>query len=293
MARALNEHPNLVTAIDDHVYECWALYYYPGRTGLVHELRTGEMTSNAVIQKLSRHLFERDILVGAAESAKTGGLNLTPPHYRTDGSRTVQDEKLKRFDLPLALFPPKGRICLKSPELVFVLPQLSKLLPETKFILVYRPILEIAESMFRKGNIKKKAPRFHKRWEREKDNAGLLIPPPSLPLDWQEHWQEATGFQRCLLNAAGYLKAMESSLDIIPGQQVFIYNHARLRENPARTFKHLTRFLGIKHGGFSKVLPLIRQKKLHLEDQLVREYQDIQEKTKMTSIIENLENTAI
>ena len=38
-AQSLNHHPNIMTAIDDHVFECWRLFYYRTRVGLIQQIR--------------------------------------------------------------------------------------------------------------------------------------------------------------------------------------------------------------------------------------------------------------
>ena len=71
--KSLNLHPAFVAAIDDHVYECWGLYYNRDRTGLVQELRSRQLIPEEAQRILKEHLIVDDQLIGVASSEKTKG----------------------------------------------------------------------------------------------------------------------------------------------------------------------------------------------------------------------------
>ncbi len=63
-ARSLNFHPQIMTAIDDLVYESWCLYYYRTRTGLVQMLRNGACGAVEIQQVLKEHLVRDGSVAG-------------------------------------------------------------------------------------------------------------------------------------------------------------------------------------------------------------------------------------
>ena len=157
-AQSLNHHPLIAAAIDDHVFECWGLYHYRSRTGLVQRFRSGPVDAGEARMILKNHLFSDSRLLGAALSEKTKGfapLSEKNVFFR-EGVRSVLDENLERRIIPVAEFHSDWNLCLKSPEISFVLPELSVCFPKARFVLVYRPIFEIADSMYRLENRVKK-----------------------------------------------------------------------------------------------------------------------------------------
>jgi len=275
-ARCLNAHPQVMTAIDDHVYECWALYYYRNRTGLVADLRTRPVTRAECLERLGNYLVDGDYLAGVAPADKTAGLSPSPPRTRPDRGAIPPDLKTVRFQFPLAKFREDSYLCLKSPEISFVLPQLATLLPDARFIMVYRPLLEIAESMFRKGENVRLLAVYHRRWRNETSESGLLLPPPGVPEEWRAAWSGVTDFQRCLVYAASYMRAMIRDIGQIPANRLLLYNHAAMRSNPDRVFARWAKFLDIAAAGFDQAggtglktgVPVI-------PDHMEREYRDI------------------
>jgi len=73
VAKSINLHPGFVCAIDDHVYECWGLYYNRDRTGLVQDLRSRQINAEEAREILIKHLFADGQLIGAASSATALG----------------------------------------------------------------------------------------------------------------------------------------------------------------------------------------------------------------------------
>lgn len=274
--RCLNAHPQVMAAIDDHVYECWALYYHPSRIGLVADLRHRPVTRAECLDRLENHLLAGDYLAGVALSDKTAGLSPSPPRTRPDHGAIPPDKKTIRFQFPLARFREDSYLCLKSPEISFVLPELAALLPDARFILVYRPLLEIAESMFRKGTNVRKVAVYHRRWRNETDGAGLPVFPPGVPAEWQTAWSGVTDFQRCLLYAASYMRAMIRDIGQVPANRLLLYNHADMRSNPEQVFARWAKFLDIPAPGFHQAggtglktdIPVI-------SDHMEQEYRDI------------------
>jgi hypothetical protein len=112
-AKSLNLHPGIVTAIDDHVYECWGLYYYRDRVGLVQKLRTGTLSTEEVKNTLKNHLFENDRLIGAAPSTKTMNYpQVSKIESLFPGSvRSELDKDLGSHSIPLEDFPNEWRLC--------------------------------------------------------------------------------------------------------------------------------------------------------------------------------------
>lgn len=273
-AKSVNTHPAFVAAIDDHVYECWGLYDNRLRAGLVAELRSRQLGAGEAQKALQGHLFAAGRLLGAAPSEKVAGYPRAPgSSARMPGRvRSLKDRDLIRHEVPLAHFPSAWRLCLKSPEISFVLPQLARHFPEAKFVLVYRPLIEIAESMFRLGNTVRRFPVFHTRWLGEKGDRGEALPPPGVPAEWQRLWQDVSGFQRCIIYAASYLRALLEGMETIVPGRCFVYDHARLRTYPAPVFEQLARFLSVDASGFRTAEKEIRTDPPVIRPELREEY---------------------
>ncbi len=292
VAKSLNLHPGFVCAIDDHVYECWGLYYNRDRVGLVRELRTRQISAEEARAILKKHLFRDNRLVGAASSEKINGFpqvssSASPPFQAV---RSILDKDLKRHAIPLAQFSAKWRLCLKSPEISFVLPQLARHFPGAKFVLVYRPIIEIAESMYRIGNRVKRFPVFHKRWIEEKSESGELIPPPGVPAEWNKMWQNVSDFQRCVIYAAGYMRGLRQGIrEFAPGRY-FIYNHADLRNAPRQIFQALARFLAVEASGFQTAETQLKTETPLILARLEQEYSEIEIEPDLKQLMQKMES---
>lgn len=278
-ARSLNAHPHLVTAIDDHVYECWALYYYRTRVGLVQDIRTRsrEITGEEVNRRLREHLVSGGGLAGIAPSVKTDGCPSASLPVRPDTHPIQADSALNRYFFPLDRFGEGWRLCLKSPEISYVLPQLAAFLPGAKFVLVYRPVVEIAESMYRKGLTVKKVSIFHKRWDSERDDAGVLVPPPGVPVEWFDLWRRVSDFQRCVIYAAAYLRAVVEGVKQLPVGRVFVYDHTHMRECPGEVFGELASFLGVEESGFRPAVEELKVKAPEISIELIDSLKEIEE----------------
>jgi len=274
-ARALNSHPRIVTAIDDHVCECWALYHYPTRQGLVQDLRSGSLTKAEATRRLRLHLFDGDRFSGAAPSVESREFPLSMAIQPLAASTPGPKSKIARHAFPLDRFGPDWFCCLKSPEISFVLPQLAGILDTARFILVYRPVIEIAESMFRKGMTVRASPVFHRRWKGERTDDGRLIPPPGVPQEWAALWQAVTDFQRCVVYAASYVKAMSEGMGLLPGNRFFLYDHDRMRAHGDGVFRALASFLGVAASGFEAAGKEIKREAPVIPAELRAEYEEM------------------
>jgi hypothetical protein len=277
-ARCLNLHPRLMTAIDDHVYESWSLYHYPTRTGIVERLRRepADGLREAVRDSLARTLAEGGSLRGVAPSPKTAGCAPAPFAPLTAGSSAVPlNLNLERYAFPLSRFEDDWRLCLKSPEISFVLPALASCFPEAKFVIVYRPLREIAESMYRSGQTVKRVPVFHARWKDETDGRGRVVPPPGVPAGWDEPWRRASGFQRCVIYAASYLSRLALDAPRLPRERRLAYDHARLRREPVETLRRLANFLGVEEAGFDAARSQLKPSVPSLDSGLDAEYSEV------------------
>lgn len=159
LARILNSYPKIITAIDISVYEIWTLFHYRARVGLVPLLRTREMSPEEVQRYLLQHIVRDDKVWGIAPSEKGASCPLIPPPtrpYSTTMNRdhaglrrsfvvkakrvlkksfvhkslftqkpAINHQGLMRRRIPLEFFRNVLCLCLKSPEIVFVLPQLA------------------------------------------------------------------------------------------------------------------------------------------------------------------------
>jgi hypothetical protein len=179
-------------------------------------------------------------------------------------------------------------LCLKSPEISHVLPQLADCFPETKFVLVYRPIIETAESMYRIGNLVKIFPVFHSRWKQEIKETGELIPPPGIPEEWFELWNSVSDFQRCILNTASYIRSLIEGLKKLSWKRFFLYNHNDLSPNPEKIFSDLAAFLGVAAEGFSPALKNIRVNNTDTPETLKKEFRQLEKKLNIIKLYEKL-----
>ena len=293
-AKSLNHHPGIVAAIDDHVYECWGLYYYRDRVGLVQELRARNLTSEEVKESLKNHLITDNQLIGAAPSIKTADCSqvakIDSPY---PGSvRSVLDKDLGRHVIPLEQFSNSWRLCLKSPEISFVLPQLAGHFPDSRFVLVYRPVSEIAESMYRIGNLVKRFPVFHQRWLQEKDDSGKLLPPPGVPAEWNILWQKASDFQRCVVYAASYIRGMLEGVNQLSPERYLIYNHADLRNAPDRIYQRLADFLNIDASGFQTAVTQLKTDLPSIPPGLTDEYFEVEAELALKMMIKQIATLA-
>lgn len=278
-ARCLNLHPRIMTAIDDHVYECWGLYHYPTRTGIVHRLRTGpaDRLREEVRSRLGEALAEGETLKGVAPSPKAAGCAPAPFRpFCPDSVAVPLNLGLERYAFPLSRFEDGWLLCLKSPEISFVLPALAACFPAAKFVLVHRPLREIAESMFRLGRIVKAAPVFHARWKGETDKDGRAVPPPGVPPEWDTSWRRASDFQRCVLYAASYLLRIAEDVPRLPRSRRLVYDHARLRRHPGDTLRRLAGFLNVEASGFESARAGLRPDPPPLDSGLDAEYSEIE-----------------
>lgn len=301
IAKLLNSNPNIVTAIDNNVYESWGLYHYQSRTGLIQLLRTGEMSSQQVKEYLLRYIVKNNEVWGIANSDKVASYPKVsfpkrPSAISSDGVRIEakrnflervgnvpkrlsnriisRKKRPMRHRLPVDVFRDRFYLCLKSPEIVFVLVRLAKTLPQAKFVLVYRPVIEIAESMYRKG-FEWKLPSYHKRWSQELNEKGEMVAPPGVPQEWHELWKTVSDFQRCVIYATSYLRAMVKEIPEIPSRRVFVYDHTNLRKNPSEVLLLLSEFLGFSYDGFANSIGRIRDDEPIIINDLLAEYNEI------------------
>lgn len=265
LARMLSVHPQLALRGDNPTFESWSLYRYADYSGLVDELRNARVNTRTA----ARWLFQ-DIV----QDGRIG--NIAPSPFLSSNTLAVGASPLHgmpRFQLPLAAFGPDFRLCLKSPEISFILPELGSAFPQARFVLVYRPVIETAESMYRKGH--QWANAYHRRWNTERDAAGSRIPPVDTPDDLAVHWNEATDFQRCAIRATAFLRAMVEGARLLPEDRVHVYYHPDLRREPTRALTALAGFLGVSAAGFSIAERLVKPDEPNLPENLLREFEDI------------------
>ncbi len=291
-ARSLNLHPGFISAIDDHVYECWGLYQYRKRCGLVQDIRERSLLQEEARKILAKYLFANACLIGAAPSDKTKGFSLVDARHSLFPSliRSVLDSESLRFSVPLSQFSDKWRLCLKSPEISFVLPQLARYFPNAKFILVYRPIVEIAESMYRLGNMVKRFSVYHKRWMEEKNETGELITPPGVPDEWNNLWQSASDFQRCVVYTASYMRGLLQGIGDPDSDRYFVYNHRNLQKFPRHVFGQMARFLAVDVSGFQAAETQLKTESPLIPPQLEEEYAQIEAKLALKKITHQMDS---
>lgn len=327
LAKVLNSHARIVTAIDNSVYERWVLYYYRSREGIIQDFRTGVMCPEAAKDLLVDDLVRSRHIWGVAPSSNTSKYPKVTPPTRPDAQpihpNSVENKALLhqaicnvrnivakllstdkqsegnyhgliRHKLPLEIFFKRNLyLCLKSPEICFVLPKLGTMLSEAKFVLTYRPIIEIAESMYRKG-FEWSLASYHKRWAKERDTDGELIPPPGVPLEWHSLWKRVTNFQRCTIYASSYVRAMILGIRELPSHRIFLYDHAKFREIPEDILVSLARFLNVSVEDFGASLPTINDKAPVIPDELAQQYEEIKTVLNCTYLMDQLDslNTA-
>lgn len=262
--RMLEMHPRVLGVSDDHVHESWILYYYGDRTGLVADLRAG-VPATRVRDILWAGLVHNGRLENIAAVPHTADWPVSEPPQRPDGRELPADGRRRRRACAIEQLPANTLICLKSPEICHVLPELAGAFPRARFVLVFRALEEIAESMFRMGSRVSRLAVFHRRWREEKDAFGRLIPPPGVPCEWHGLWREASDFGRCVVYAAAYLKAMAEGVAALPADNVLVYDHGLLRRNPRQILSRLARFLEIDFGGFVSSLDQIRSTRPELD----------------------------
>jgi hypothetical protein len=283
LAKLLNAHPEIVLAVDNSMYECWGLYYYRQRTGLVHELRTREVPTEEAQRILWEHLVKRGQLWGVADSPPLSAYPRVPAPVRPRGVRknllrrvklSSTKSKLVRRRIPLEALRSRY-LALKSPEIVFVLPQLAQAFPKAKFVLVYRPLLEVAESMWRKGHEWKQAS-YHKRWRQEVDRSGNPLVPPGVAEEWHPLWERTSDFQRCILYATSYLRALVIGVQRLSPGRFFLYDHALLRGSPSQVLAPLAAFLDLPLSGFEAGNRMVSSQSASIPSRFQREFDGFQ-----------------
>lgn len=297
-AKILNSHPRIITAIDDHVWECWGLYHYRNRTGLVDRIRKAPDTLSKEIAHhiLGDALIEGNCLKGVGPSPKTQGCSVVP--FNSTGSPAAISPlnlALERHRFPLDRFSSNWFLCLKSPEISHVLPQLTEYFPTIKFILTFRPIIEVADSMYKTGQMVKVYPIFHQRWSQERGEDGKTLLPPGVPLEWGNCWHTASDFQRCVIFAASYVRAILEGTRKLTPACFHAYNHSDLLNSPSTVFRHLADFLGVEAEGFQGAMPLIRTSQSRVQPEFREEYLAIDERLGLTPLavdVANLMNPA-
>jgi hypothetical protein len=214
------------------------------------------LTTEDAHARLEHHIVISGRLVGAADAPHTDSFPVT----RDDETRfpltapSAFDRRLVRRSIPIGLFAHHWRLCLKSPEIVFVLPQMGHLFPDARFVFVYRPLREIAESMFNKGNRVRRFPVFHQRWSQAEGDSGKVMIPQGIPESWHKRWLESTSFQRCVMHAASYLAAIAAGMHEVAPARCFVYSHDLMRQNPHMVFNRLAQFLEVDPRGFDAAM---------------------------------------
>jgi len=135
-------------------------------------------------------------------------------------------------------------------------------------------------------------PVFNRRWEGEMDGEGRLLPPPGVPAEWTDLWRQATGFQRCLLNAAAYAGALVAGCAPLPRERFFVYDHARLRTRPEPILEALAAFLALEASGFSGVAGALRRDVPVLSRELQAQVEPVREKLGLDALDDGLARLA-
>lgn len=290
LARILNQHPQIMTIIHDHVCEFWDLYNYRQHSGLVAQLLKGPVSPAKARKYLYTKMKKGRWLEGAAPSSKTRGLSLSPPSKQADFPLRSIDRRTARYRYPMKRIRRLQYISMKSPEISLVLPELAALFPESKFVLIYRSPDEVAESMFRSGENITQIPVFWKRWEQSRDKDGRFIPPSAVPSEWNQTWQSATSFQRCLLCAGGYLSSIFRGLQKLTPGKAFLFCYQDLLDNSSRVFNGLADFLQIESSGFQSTASLIHGSNRSLEPGLRQEKAALEKEINYSRIWDNLQH---
>lgn len=328
LAQMLNSHPRITTSIDNSVWECWRLYYYRDRVGLIQSLREGTIEAEAVEPELLAYLTRDNSVSGIAHSKDVEHYPFAPrpvaPGTAIPASlgdhhlpRKIFSERALRVltatarrlrpdsppparsnaSLPLRYFVPCDRygrdwfLCLKSPEIVFVIPELASAFPTARFVLVYRPIIEIAESMYRKG-FEWALPSYHRRWSKELDADGSPLPPPGVQETGRKLWPHATNFQRCVIYAASYLMALLEGIGTIERTRFFLYRHGKLQSDYEHVIEEVAQFLELEADGFHPFAAQVRPDSLDpdtVPTNLRHEYEQIAKEIELEQIWSRLE----
>lgn len=296
LAQSLNLHPRVVTVIDDHVFECWGLYNYRSRRGLVDVLRKCEIevSPQEAQQMLWSHLIKHDYFKGLAKYSKQGTHQPSPPSmlpYKLTPFPVISQKQI--YQAPVKGIVKDFLLSLKSPEITYVLPELAKLFPKSRFLLVYRPLCDIAESMYRKGNAVKRFPVFFRRWQEEVDKNGTLIPPPGIPQEWYHFWPVVSDFQRCVINAAAYMQALVKGIKSVSKERFFLYEHTFLLSQPEYVFAQMEKFLELKTFDFSEAKKRLETNESFLEPGLINEFVEIVTLLRLESMMADVRSIAL
>lgn len=315
LAKLLNLHPRIAVAVDNSVYESWALYYYGTRNGLIKGLRRGVVSPAEAQEQLLRYVVQGSDVWGLAASPQVAAFPVVPWPVRPDAARPParrvrrrasqllqrtlpgrqskrRRKRFNRYAVPVEHFQRSLRLGLKSPEISFVLPELSHVFPGAQFVLVYRPVLEIAESMYRKGN-EWKLPSYHRRWSGEVDERGDFVAPPGVPDEWHGLWRTATDFQRCVLYAASYVRAIALGVPQVAPERILVYDHADLRATPAKVLAILAQFLGVEYSGFDALVPEIESGSPWVATGFRTEYQWIEDKIRSAEWVDEVARLSV
>ena len=289
--RLLERHPDILGIIHDHVHEFWPLYYYGDRSGVVADLRHG-VASEAVRKTLYSGLIREGWLTGIADAPHTVFMPISPPPERPDGNSLPVDTERKLHALRVDQIPDRARLCIKSPEISHVLPQLSSAFSGARFVIVFRPLQEIAESMFRRGNRVKRVEIFHRRWRRDEAIHPENAIPPGVPLEWESLWRDSDDFSRCVIYGASFLDALIKGVGALAPEICFVYDHAKMRRGPDRIMAALAHFLDIDPIGLVGVDEWVRRDSPPISSDLLRIYQGVSKSLGLESIYRGLTQRA-
>ena len=286
LAKILNSHPNISVAMDNMVMENWGLYYFKTRVGLINQLREEKVNPEEARFFIERHLIKDNNFKGLAPSDKLNNYPLAPPPERPDLDKAPNDIHIKRHLVPLELVGEEFVLCLKSPEISFVLPQLSKVFTDARFILTFRPAIEIAESMFRKGY--EWGNSYHRRWIHELDPNGEPEAPPGVPEEWFGLWKKVSDFKKCVIYATSYLRAIGEGLAYLDENKAMLYDHLELCRYPDKVLNQISHFLHVSDEGFSNIKTEISDSKPKISLELQSEYDEIAEELRIKQVMDKL-----
>ncbi|MFH1176602.1 MAG: sulfotransferase [Acidobacteriota bacterium] len=230
--------PDFLAVIDDQVWECHTIYDYQSRRGIAAGLRDNQPTGGAPPDLLRCRLERAGAWVGIAETANTQDY----PNRIVEGPLNPQFDT-RRCSIPGADLSGDERLVFKSPEVSFVIPKWQAHFPTGRLVLLVRPVLEVAASMWRMANRVKKVAVYQQRWQRETRADGSGIAPPGIPADWTPRWNTVSSFGRGVIYAAAYERALLAGLVAIPATHRLILQYRDLASDTFWCQRVLASFL--------------------------------------------------
>lgn len=235
----LNARQDCCVASDFLEREHTSLFYFAGQTGVGAYLAIPELSAYTTRGILKNGLFEGDHIVGLTKVLGRGFKNERFT-FREEKRFIISD--LDRYTFPIKDFHEKGyRLVLKHPELSFNFPELGKLLPQSKFVLTYRPMMYVVRSWIRAT--KNKPGTWADLFDVWFDREGGYSLPVNLPKRHKEAWQDYTTFQRIVCFNDSLYECYLDNVATWDRSRYFLYHHQNLCEHPDLHRKAICDFL--------------------------------------------------